>query len=269
MRKFIFLVAALAFTHLAHADRLDDIKSRGSLICGVYSGVQPFAFQDATTRELQGYDVDICKALGTKMGVKTDIKMVALEARIPELQQGRVDVLAAVLGYSAARAEQIAFSDTYFLGRQVIAVKGAGPFTKRDDLNGKRISTIKGSSSIPILQNVLPAATPVAYDTVSAAFTALVQDKVDGFVATEVPVRGLMDKLGAEASQLKLLEPPVAEEHWGLGIRKGESALEKAVNDALVSLEKSGELDAIFNKWMGPNTIYQLKRNFKVAPIPR
>jgi polar amino acid transport system substrate-binding protein len=269
MRKSILLAALLAFSQLAHADRLDEARARGTLLCGVFSGAPPFAYQDPSTRDLKGYDVDICKAIGGKMGLKTEIKLVSLEARIPELQQGRIDVLAAVLGYSPARAEQIAFSDTYFLGRQVVAVKTAGPFSKLGDLDGKRISTIKGSSSIPIMQKALPAATPVAYDIPSAAFTALMQDKVDGMIATEVALRSLMQKLGPDASQLKIVEPPVVSEHWGLGIRKGEPALEKAVNDALLALEKSGELDTIFNRAMGPDTEYKLKRNFNVAPIPR
>ena len=51
-------------------------------------------------------------------------------------------------------------------------------------------------------------------------------------------------------------------------MRKGEPALEKAVNDALDAMEKSGESQQIFDKWLGPNTIYQMRRDFKAETIP-
>ena len=41
----------------------------------------------------------------------------------------------------------------------------------------------------------------------------------------------------------------------------------EAVNDALDAMEKSGESQQIFDKWMGPNTIYQMRRDFKTEKI--
>lgn len=269
MRNFLAATTlALVLTPCVHADQLADVKARGTLTCGVFSGVEPFAFQDTATRELKGYDVDVCKAIAGKLGLKPEVKVVSLEARIPELLQGRVDVLAAVLGYNPARAEQIVFSNTYFVSRQMLSAK-TGAYTKRDDLNGKRISTVKGSSNVPLLLKALPTASPMGYDDVPTAFMALVQGKVEGFVASEVPLLRLMSKLGDQSKQLTLLEPPVATEYWGIGLRKGEPAMEKAVNDSLLALEKSGELDKIFSQWMGAGTEYDMKRPFTVGPIPR
>lgn len=56
-------------------------------------------------------------------------------------------------------------------------------------------------------------------------------------------------------------------EYWGLGIKKGEPALLGAVNNALDGMEKSGEAQQIFDKWLGPNTIYQMHRDFRIGPI--
>jgi polar amino acid transport system substrate-binding protein len=270
MRKTLLSLAALMTLAVpaAFADQLADMRTRGVLTCGVFSGAEPFAFQDAATREMKGYDIDVCKGIAARLGVKSEIKVVSLEARIPELQQGRVDVLAAVLGYNAARAEQIVFSNTYFVSRQMVAVK-AGSVNKLDDLAGKRISSVKGSSNIPMVQKVLPTATVVSYEDTSTAFMAMIQNKVDGFVASEAALRRFAHKLGAQASSIVVAEPAVASEHWGLGLRKGEAALEIAVNGALTSMEKDGEVDRIFNRWMGSGSEYQMKRSFTVAPIPR
>jgi polar amino acid transport system substrate-binding protein len=79
-------------------------------------------------------------------------------------------------------------------------------------------------------------------------------------------MRRFISKLGTDAN-IEVLSPPVGRESWGLGIRKGEPAFEKAVDDALDAMEKSGESQQIFDKWMGPKTIYQMKRDFKAEKI--
>ncbi|WP_316156935.1 ABC transporter substrate-binding protein [Cupriavidus sp. BIC8F] len=264
--SFAVLACAAAMAGPAHADQLADIKARGTLVCGVLSNLEPFGFQDPSTRELTGYDIDFCKAIAKSLGVKPELKPVSLEARIPELSQGRVDVLAAVLGYTPARAEQITFSDTYFVSEHRLAVKGNGPFKQRDDLAGKRISTMKGASTQFFLQKVLPSAQLVSYDDTPSAFMALVQGKVDGFGLSETMLRRFIAKLGPSGN-ITVLAPSLGEEAWGLGIKKGEPALEKAVNAALADMEKSGEAQQIFEKWLGARTIFQMKREFRTQPI--
>ncbi|MBD9667102.1 transporter substrate-binding domain-containing protein [Variovorax sp. VRV01] len=259
------IVGLFSAVGVAHADQLADAKAKGTLTCGVVGTLEPFAFQDTATREVVGYDVDFCRAVAAKMGLKAEPKVISLEARIPELTQGRVDILAAVLGYNPARAEQIVFSKAYFVSNQSIAAK-KGAFKQRDDLAGKRVATIKGSSNIPLMQKVVPTAQLVSYDDAPSAFTALVQNKVDGYVLSESLMRRFITKLGTD-SAIEVLSPPVGREYWGLGLRKGEPGLEKAVNEALDSLENSGEAQKIFDKWMGPATTYQMKRDFSIEQI--
>jgi polar amino acid transport system substrate-binding protein len=64
-----------------------------------------------------------------------------------------------------------------------------------------------------------------------------------------------------------VLQPPLFVEPWGIGMRKEETALIKAVNDVLTGMEKSGEAAKIFDKWLGTGTQYNLQRNFKIEPI--
>lgn len=269
--KFSKLVSSMMFVGLmssavaANADQLADIKSKGVLVCGVVGTLEPFAYQDTDSRQVVGYDVDFCTAVAKHIGVKAELKVVSLEARIPELLQNRVDILAAVLGYNPGRAEQIAFSKSYFVSNQSIAAK-KGVYKERDDLAGKRVATIKGSSNIPMMQKVLPTAQLVSYEDAPSAFTALTQGKVNGYVLSESLMRRFIAKLGADAP-FEVLTPPVGRENWGLGMREGEDGLAKAVDGALDAMEKSGESQQIFDKWMGPNTIYKMKRDFKAEKI--
>jgi polar amino acid transport system substrate-binding protein len=216
---------------------------------------------------MKGYDIDFCRGVAARLGVKPELKVISLEARIPELQQGRVDILAALLGYNPARGEQVAFSDAYFVSRQIVAVKN-DKAKSLNDVAGKRLSTIKGSSNIPMIRKSVPTASIISYEDGPAAFMAMMQNKVDGFAVSETALRRFSQRMGTQSSQLHILEPEVGDEYIGLGIRKGEPALVAAVNNALLAMEKSGEADKIFDQWIKPGATQPIKRTFSIAPIP-
>eukprot|EP01038_Epipyxis_sp_PR26KG_P018054 gene18054-25316_t len=107
--KHLFIALALAplAVAVAQADQLSDIMAKKSLSCGVYADVPPFSAPDPTTRELVGMDVDLCKALAKTMGVALELKPLSVEARIPEVKMGRVDVIFANLAYTKTRATEV------------------------------------------------------------------------------------------------------------------------------------------------------------------
>ncbi|MGH8784507.1 MAG: ABC transporter substrate-binding protein [Cupriavidus necator] len=250
----------------AFADQLADIKQRGSLVCGVLGTVEPFSFSNPQTREVQGYDVDFCSAIAKSLGVKLELKQIAVAARIPELQQGRVDILAAALGWTPERAQQIAYSDQYYVSLTKVAVKRSEGFKSVADLAGKRVSANKGSTSETAVKKAVPTASTVTFQDAPTAFLALQQGRVEGLALGEMML--VKFRMQADPSTpIEILEPPVMHEQWGLGMRKGESAFITHVNGVLQSMEKSGEASKIFDKWLGSSTAYKLRRDFKVEQI--
>ena len=265
------LVASAALTGLAGAavaDQLATIKQRGALVCGTLGTAEPFSFPDAATREIRGYDVDFCKAVADHLGVKLELKLLAVEARIPELAQGRVDVIVANLGHSAARAEQIDFSDQYFVSQQKIMVRTADGIKNFAGLAGKKVSAPKGSSSELAVKAKVPNAKVVTFQDPPSAFLALLQNKVDGFALSELASMRFMQQAAGKA-QLELIPESMLSEPWGLGVKKGEPALLKEVNDTLAAMEKSGDAAKLHAKWFGPTTPYKSAREFKIQPIAR
>ena len=269
MKKIFCLFCACASLLSAvpgHADELNDIKARGTLVCGTLGTADPFSFQDMKAHEIVGYDVDMCRVVATALKVKLQLKLVSVDARIPELMQGRVDILAANLGYSNARAQQIDFSDGYFVSAQKMLVRKDSGITKLEQLAHKRIAAIKGSSSEQGARRVLPEATIVTFSDPSSGFLAVQQGKTDALCASEL-VLVRMQQQAASTTPLSIIATPVFVEAWGLGMRKGEPAFEKSVNAALVQLEQSGQAEKIFEKWLGDGTPYKLRRDFKIEPI--
>ncbi|MFT3952888.1 MAG: ABC transporter substrate-binding protein [Piscinibacter sp.] len=251
---------------LVHADQLADIRARGKLVCGTLGTAEPFSFQHPQTRQIVGYDVDICQKIAESLGVTLELKPIAVEARIPELVQGRVDILAANLGYTPERAQQIDFSFSYFVSQQKIMVTRESGITTLEQLAGRKVTALKGSSSEQGVRRLIPTAETVTFQDTSAAFLALVQDKVDAFCASEL----ILVKLRQQAERtnpMVVIERSLFVEPWGLGLRRGETAFRDHVNGVLTQLQASGEIDRTFNKWLGEGTVFNIRRDFRVEEI--
>ena len=262
------LALACAMPGAAQADQLQDIKARGKFICGTLGTAEPFSFQDQKTRAVVGYEVDLCQKIADSLGVPMELKLIAVEARIPELAAGRVDVVAANLGWSPARAEQIDYSHQHFVSPQKVLSRQADTDLKSPaDLAGKRVSATAGSSSEQGARTHIPNITAVSFKDPPSAFMALQQRKVDGFVASELMQAKLRTQAESTPVPVKILEPALFVEPWGIGVRKGETALLAQVNKVLDGLQSSGEIDQIFGKWLGDQSPYKMKRDFKIEAI--
>ena len=262
------LAAVLAATTLvsaAHADQLADIKKKGEIVVGVLGTDEPNSFVDPKTREIVGYEVDLANAIARKIGVKATFKQIAVAARIPELQQGRVDLLAASLTHNKERESQIDFSLTTFVTGQKVMVKASSGITDVPQLAGKKVLTVKGGTQEENVRKAVPSVDVVTFETTQQAFQALQQGKGAGYVNDEATLVNDMAKLGPARKDYRILPTNLSTEPLALGIRKNEPALKKVVDDTLAELEKSGEADKIFMKWYGPTTKLQFdKRSFKI-----
>jgi polar amino acid transport system substrate-binding protein len=249
----------------AHADQWQDIQQRKELKCGTFADVPPFAAPDPKTREMVGFDVDLCNALAKHLGVVAKITPLSVEARIPEVKMGRVDVTVANLAYTLSRGEQIQFSDPYYVAKEMLAVKASDPGTTKADFKGKRISSTKGSTSEQSIK--LNNSEPVTFQDTGSAYMAVQQNKSVGVVANTMTIIKLVNQSKAGGVELKMIKEPMALEPVGVGMKKDEPALLAKVNEALATMEKAGEIDQLWAKWLGPNTEYKMVREEKVMPL--
>lgn len=258
MKKNIRLLAATLVVALAplaaHADQVADVKAKGELVCGVLGTDDPFSFIDPKSREIVGYEVDLCNAIAKKLGVKASLKQLAVAARVPELQQGRVDILAASLTHNKEREALIDFSLSTFVTGQKIMTKKASGITQPSQLAGQKVLTVKGSTMEQNIKKVVPAAEVVSFDNSPQAFLALQQGKGVAYVNDETSLIDDFSKLGAAQKDYVILPTSISTEHLALGLKKGEAGMKALVDGVLRDLEKSGEADKLFARWFGPDT---------------
>jgi len=267
-RTFALLAAtaaSLVFTAAARADQLDDIKKKGEIVIGVLGTDEPNSFVDPKTRDIVGYEVDIATAIAKKIGVKPVFKQLAVAARIPELQQGRVDILAASLTHNKEREALIDFSLTTFVTGQKVLVKTSSGITDVPQLAGKKVLTVKGGTQEPNIRKAVPNVDVVTFETTQQAFLALQQGKGVGYVNDEASLVNDYAKLGPAKKDYAILPTNISVEPLALGLKKGEKGLKTLVDGVLRDLESSGEADKLFVKWYGPATKLQFdKRSFKI-----
>ncbi|MEE7547946.1 transporter substrate-binding domain-containing protein [Xanthomonas sp. Kuri4-1] len=262
--RLICLIVALC-PAAALADQLQQVISRGSLRCGVYADVPPFAAPDPVSRQMVGMDVDLCAALAGQLQLKLELVPLSVESRIPELQMGRVDILVANLAYSRRRAAQILFSDAYYVAREILVVHAADAGLPLSAFRGQRLSATKGSTSAQSI--LVNHARAVTYQDTGAAYLAMQQHKVRGFVTNGMTARKLVQQVAADGVALGMVAEPMALEPIGVGLRKGERALAARINQALHRLDAEGRIDAIWTHWLGPDTVYRMSRQERVTPI--
>lgn len=259
-------LALCAATAPAFADQWQDIQQRKELRCATFADVPPFAAPDPKTREMVGFDVDLCNAIAKQFGVKASVTPVSVEARVPEVKMGRVDVTVANLAYTISRAEQIQFSHPYYLAKEMLAVKASDPGSRKADFRGKRLASTKGSTSEQSIK--LNGSEAVTFQDTGSAYMAVQQNKAVGMVANTMTITKLVNQSkGGGAVALKMIQEPMLFQPIGVGMKKDEPALLAKVNEALLALDKSGEINKLWDKWLGPTTEFKLTRDEKVVPL--
>ena len=251
---------------LAHADQLADIKQKGQIVFGVLGTDEPNSFIDPKTRQLVGYEIDLATAVAKKIGVKPVFKQMAVAARIPELQQGHVDILAATLTHNKEREAQVDFALTHFVTGSKVMVRAGSGITALNQLAGKKVVTVRGGTQETNIRAAVPSAQVVTFENTQQAFQALRQGKGVAYVNDESSLLADYGKLGAAAKGFTILAPSIGNEAIALGLRKGEKGLKTVVDATLRELEASGAAEQLFNKWYGPGTRANIaKRGFKIS----
>ena len=261
------LSLSLSFPGRARADLLEDVLAAKLLRCGVYADVPPFSAPDPVSRRLAGMDVDLCTAVATRLGVSVQLVPLSVESRIPELQMGRIDLLIANLAYTRSRAQQIDYSYSYYVAREELVVRVADAGRQPADFRGQRLSAAKGSTSEQSIR--INGGVSVTYQDTGAAYLALQQYKVRGLVTNSMTAHKLVSQVAAAGVHLALLKQPMALEPVAVGMRKGEPALVAKVNEVLQRMEQQGQIDAIWNRWLGPGTPYNIPRQSTVIDVAK
>ena len=241
MKKTVLTLAAITALTVAsilpaHAEdvfrTLDEIKESGVIRIGVFSDKAPFGYVDENG-DYQGYDVYFAERLAKDLG--TDVEYTSLDpaSRVEYAATGKVDIVLANFTVTPERAEQVDFALPYMKVALGIVSPESAPVTAPEDLNGKSLIIVKGTTAETYFTKNYPDIELQKYDAYADAYNALLDGRGDAFSTdnTEVLAWAMVNPgftVGVDSlGDLDTIAPAVA---------KGNETLLAWINEEIESL---------------------------------
>ena len=264
MRRVSGLIVALfvAGTVCGNAgaqDTLKKIKDTGSITIGHRDASIPFSYYDDKQQPV-GFAMDLCLKIAD--AVKNELKMPKLEVkyqlvtsanRIPLMANGTIDLECGSTTNNIARQKEVAFTITHFLTANRYVSKKASNIKSINDLKGKTVVSTSGTTNIKqatdlnvaknMGMNIIPAnGHPEAFQMVETGrAVAFVMDDI--LLYTLVAQARTPGDYVISSDALSLPEP------YGIMLRKDDPTFKKVVDNAMIQIYKSGEINKIYDKW--------------------
>ena len=241
-------LAAAAATRSALAETVDDIKKKGEITIGMLVDFPPYGTMNAQN-EPDGYDADVAKLLAKDWGVKPNIIVVTGPNRIPFVLTNKVDVLVASLAITPERAKQVDFSIPYAAATIVLYGRTNLQMKTPADLVGKRISVARASTQDTALSAVAPGGTEIRrFEDDASAMQALLSGQVDAIGCSTTVAAQIAKRVPTGAYETKF---NLQQQVMGIVLRQGQPELKKALDDFVTRNKANGELNKLYQKWLG------------------
>lgn len=266
MKRFSRLLAALfaagAISGVAGAQELTGtlkkIKDTGTITLGHREASIPFSYFD-DKQQVIGYAMDLCSRIVD--AIKSELKMpkiavklnpVTSATRIPLMANGTIDLECGSTTNNLERQKQVGFTITHFVTANRYVAKKASNVKALADLKGKTVVSTSGTTNIKwateenarqkLGMNIIAAKDhPEAFLTVETGRAlAFFMDDILLYTMVASSKNPGEWMIGAEAYTI---------EPYGIMLRREDAPFKKVVDNAMIGLYKSGEVNKIYEKW--------------------
>src|SRR2546426_6567078 len=260
-RAFCFLAAlavAVPLGAMAQEGTLKKIKDGGSITIGHRDASIPFSYYDDKQQPV-GYAMDLCMRIVE--GVKSELKMPKLEVkyqlvtsanRIPLMANGTIDLECGSTTNNLERQKQVWFTITHFVTANRWVARKSAKLNQLADLKGKTVVSTAGTTNIKQITE-LNGQQNFGMNIISAnghaeAFQMVETGRAVAFVMDDI----LLYSLAAQSrspGDYAISPEALSVEPYGIMLRKDDAAFKKVVNSAMTNIYKSGQINAIYEKW--------------------
>ncbi|MGD1984292.1 MAG: amino acid ABC transporter substrate-binding protein [Chromatiaceae bacterium] len=259
--------------------RLGQISERGTIVLGHRESSVPFAYLDENQQPI-GYSLDLCMKIVEEVektvGKDLEVKFVPVnpKTRIALMANGTIDLECGSTTNNLTRQEQVEYLPvTFITGTKLLARKDSG-VKSIDDLDGKSIALAQGTTNERVIKaavekkgldvKILPVRDH------AEGMLSLETDRVDAYSTDHILLYGLIAK-SRSPEDFAVVGDFLSYDPYALMIPRNESAYELVGKRALAQVFRSGEIDAIYEKWFGPLGVEQtdlLRAAFQIQALP-
>jgi glutamate/aspartate transport system substrate-binding protein len=250
----------LSTSATAQNDTLAKIKASGTIQIGGRDSQIPFSYKPSGSGDPVGFTNDIClkivDAIRAKLSLpdlKVNYTILTSTNRIPLLTNGTVDLDCATTTNTVQRQQQVAFAPSHFVTSITAAVRKDSGINTLADLNGKKVSTVAGSTGVQLLRSYqksgkIDVEDLPAKDTADG-FLLMSSGRTAAYILDDVQLAGLI-ATSPNPGEFKILTgESLRKEPYGIMYRKDDPQFKELVDKTVLELMKSGEIDRIYAKW--------------------
>ncbi|MEV0292763.1 glutamate ABC transporter substrate-binding protein [Nocardia sp. NPDC050710] len=258
-RALRFGVGAIALALAASACGGGDDKSAldhakdGKLTVGIKFD-QPGLGLRNKDGSFSGFDVEVAKYVGEKLGVKPEsitFKESPSAQRETLIENGQVDFIVATYSITDKRKEKVDFAGPYYVAGQSLLVKADNTdITGVESLTGnKKLCSVKGSTPAQNVKEKYAKDVQLQeFDTYSLCVEALRNGSVDAVTTDDIILAGFAAQ---SPGQLKVVGKPFTTENYGIGLKKGDTEARGKINDAIEAMIADGSWAKAFASTVG------------------
>lgn len=231
-------VCALACVLSVSACGADD--EAGKIRIGIKFDQPGLGFKKSGT--YVGFDVDVAKYIAKSLGYSEDQiiwKEAPSKQREAMLQNGDVDMILATYSITDDRKRVVSFAGPYFVaGQDLLIRKDETGINGPQDLNGKRLCSVTGSTSaVTVKEKFASKVQLMEQPGYAECATALLSGIVDAVTTDDIILAGLAS---ASRGRLRVVGKPFTVERYGVGIKKGDTKLASQINNAITEMIQDG-----------------------------
>ncbi|HYO86988.1 MAG TPA: glutamate ABC transporter substrate-binding protein [Dermatophilaceae bacterium] len=204
--------------------------------------------------EYTGFDVDVARYIAKELGKegKIEFKEAPTPQREVLIETGQVDYIVGTYSITDARKQKVSFAGPYFVAGQDLLVRSTDTnITGPESLTGKKLCSVKGSTPAKKVKDLYPQTQLQEYDTYSKCVEELAADTIDAVTTDNTILAGYASQ-PQYAGKLRLVGKTFSTENYGVGLKKGDTAMCQKITDALNKMITSGEWQQIVTKNFGP-----------------
>lgn len=236
---------------------LNRIQERGQINIGHRDSSVPFAYLD-DNKQVVGYSIDLCmkvvdevkKKLGKE--VKVNFVPTTTANRIPQIASGAIDMECGTTTVTLGRMEQVDFSMPFWVTGTRLVVHKKSTIKEAEDLRGKTVGVLQGSSNEKALQQLSQAKNlNIKFNYVkdyAEGFLSLETNRIDALAGDGTPIEVFAASKARRAGDLVVVGRLLTTDPYGIMIQRGDPDFRLLVNRALARSFASGEAEKLVIK---------------------
>lgn len=241
-----------------------NVQSKGKLAIGVKCDYPPFGYIDEAGKNA-GFEIDVAHQMAQYAFGNPDaleLTCVTGTNRVPFLTTNKIDLIIATMNYTPERAETIDFTTPYFDSGVKLLVPKDSAVKSFEALAGQTVISIKGTTASIWLTQCMKDVHQQLFDQTSEALTALKQNRGVAFAQDDT----LLVDLAAKNTDLAVVGDAKADSPWGMGVRKGDTAMLDWTNAALKKMQTDDVFWTAFQKAVPDTGVQQQFEKFVPRP---